>query len=82
MSTTHKIRACYLRWAMYEEKGGERRLSDTDIDFSVKVDEFIKELERAKALGAADANGWLNMRIVENATPEGKGYSHKLKLVL
>lgn len=77
MSATHKIRACYLRWAKYDD-----RLSDTDIDFSVKVEEFIEELQRAKAMGLTDGNGWLNMRIVENATPEGKGYSHKLKLVL
>lgn len=77
MSATHKIRACYLRWAKYDD-----RLSDTDIDFSVKVEEFIEELQRAKAMGLTDGNGWLNMRIVENAAPEGKGYSHKLKLVL
>jgi|GEM_PF-6228334 len=77
MSATHKIRACYLRWAKYDD-----RLSDTDIDFSVKVDEFIEELQRAKTMGLTDGNGWLNMRIVENATPEGKGYSHKLKLIL
>lgn len=77
MSATHKLRACYLRWAKYDD-----RLSDCDIDFSVKVDEFIKELQRAKELGLADSNGWLNLRIVENAKPEGKGYSHKLKVVL
>lgn len=77
MSATHKLRACYLRWAKYDD-----RLSDTDIDFSVKVDEFIEELQRAKQLGLADSNGWLNLRIVENAKPEGKGYSHKLKVVL
>lgn len=77
MSTTHKLRACYLRWAKYDHG-----ISTTDIDFSVKLDEFITELERVKALGVTDANGWLNLRIVENAAPEGKGYSHKLKIIL
>jgi hypothetical protein len=68
---------------MYEGKGGERRLSGTDIDFCIKVDEFIKELEAAKELNVVDNNGWLNLRIVENATPEGKGqYSHKLKIII
>ena len=77
MSGTHKLRACYLRWAKYDG-----RLSDTDIDFSVKIDEFITELQKIKELGIVDANGWLNLRIVENANPEGQGkYSHKLKIL-
>lgn len=83
MSATHKLRSCYLRWTQYQDKDGTRRLSGTDIDFSVKVDSFIEELQRAKELGLTDLNGWLNLRIVENATPEGQGkYSHKLKIVM
>lgn len=82
MSTLHKLRSCYLRWTQYQDKDGSRRLSDTDIDFSIKVDAFIEELQKYKEMGFADHNGWLNLRIVENATPEGGGkYSHKLKIV-
>lgn len=77
MSMIKKIRACYLRWAKYDHG-----LSSTDIDFTVKVDEFIKELNAAKELGLVDGNGWLSLRIVENSQPEGLGkYSHKLKIV-
>lgn len=83
MGATQKLRSCYLRWTQYQESDGSRRLSSTDIDFSVKVDEFIKELQKAKELGFTDLNGWLNLRICENAMPEGKGgYSHKLRIVV
>jgi hypothetical protein len=83
MGATQKLRSCYLRWTQYEDKGGQRRISDCDIDFSVKVDAFIEELQKAKELGLTDLNGWLNLRICENATPEGKGgYSHKLRIIM
>ena len=53
----------------------------SDIDFCIKGEEFIKEIEKAM-LYAANSNGWVHLRICKNATPEGKGqYTHKLKVV-
>lgn len=78
MSNTRKLRACYLRWAK-----NAQGTSDTDIDFSIKVDAFIEELKAAQESGLTDTNGWLNLRICENAQPEGQGkYSHKVRILL
>lgn len=77
MSVIKKLRAVYLRWTKYDHG-----TSSTDIDMSIKVDEFIEELTAAKRLGLLDGGGWLNLRIIENAKPEGNGnYSHKLKII-
>lgn len=77
MSTTKRLKACYLRWA--KRPDSPTGVSQTDITLSIKIDAFIKELEAAKELGLSDTNGWLDCLIVENASPEGGGrYSHKL----
>lgn len=75
MSSNRKLRSCYLRWA--KNAGG---ISATDIDLSVKLDSFIQELQALQSL--TDNNGWLNLRITENASPEGKGdYTHKIRVL-